>query len=298
MFREVLEKHRLVEGAELYLKQNSMASYFYRLLQVGKRKTLRIVLVPIFCSLSFLVVFGYAITKGFSHNQQARQTLHSCINSESSPNFNPDEYDSNLWWQGIHADCEGDSDRALTIWVQYLHESDKRLDTIRARYRENMTLAEAAADRPQAKAIAFFWLGDATLAQGDDLAAVAIYQEGLALEPENGLIWRQIGDLIQANSGDVATAIYAYDQACFYVDQGKNGCLRAAELYMTQQNFDLAIARYHTSLQQLPNFQPARLGLARALIGKGDIEQAREYLEQLAGEDNQEAANLLATLDN
>jgi tetratricopeptide (TPR) repeat protein len=171
-------------------------------------------------------------------------------------------------------------------------EPDARLDVLRAALPLDGELAQAAAAAHPDEAAAQFWLGEALKGAGNLAGAIPAYEAGLALDPKNGEEWDNLGRLYEAE-GNWEQAVRAFDQACHYVDQGKNGCLNAARIYMQRERYEEAIVRYQDALVQLPDFSAALRGIADALIALGRPQEAIPYLETLAASGDAEAQLLL-----
>ena len=116
-------------------------------------------------------------------------------------------------------------------WQQALAHSDERLPALRSLAPHDSDLAQQAVTLYPERGEAYFWLGDAYLEGGEKQQAANAFDQGLALDPSDGLTWRKMGDLYR-DDGDLEAAVRAYDEACFRVDQGKNGCPLAAGIYM------------------------------------------------------------------
>jgi len=74
---------------------------------------------------------------------------------------------------------------------------------------------------------------------------VALFREGLALDPRDGLRWRELGDALR--SLDPKEAIEAYLQSCFNGDPGANGCYRAGLTAEQLSDYENAIRYYRYS---------------------------------------------------
>jgi tetratricopeptide (TPR) repeat protein len=158
----------------------------------------------------------------------------------------------------------------------------------------DQTLSAAAVAQQPDEAAGYFWRASQET-EADPAAAIAYYEQGLALSPADGLKWVQLGHLREA-AGDSDGALEAYDQGCFYVDQGKNGCMRAGRLYMAAGEYEMAAERYRTSMKQLPGWLPAQRGLTDALLAMGRGEEAIPYLTNLADNGDSSAAEQLQEL--
>ncbi len=156
---------------------------------------------------------------------------------------------------------------------------------------ESEQLALAAVEKQPRDAAGYFWLA-ALLAEDDINTAIAQYEQGLDLAPENGTRWVELGKL-RETAGDVDGAIVAYDQACFLVDRWKKGCPRAARLLMAQKKFEEAEKHWRMTIEQVPYWLPAKRGLVDALLATGRTEEAIPYLKILADEGDNEAREQL-----
>jgi len=199
------------------------------------------------------------------------------------------------FFQGGAARCMSDETAMRLAYRAAVAESDARLDVLRAALPFDVELAQAAAAAHPEQAIAHFWAGAALGQAGDIAGAIPAYEAGLELDPKNGEEWDNLGRLYEAQ-GDWERAVQAFDQACHYVDQGKNGCLNAARIYMQHARYEQAIARYQDALAQLPNFHPALRGAADALIALERPGEAIPYLETLAASGDTNAQDLLEEL--
>lgn len=245
----------------------------------------------IILTLLLLLLRGQTLLAAERANDQAVKTVFFCVEGRATlpadatmPGFN-----------AIAARCQGDEARQEEAWRQLLLASGARLDVARAARPQDAGLARLAAAQHPEMAIAHFWLGDALREEGNAKAASAAYEAGLALDPTAALIWDHVGRLYQ-DGGDLEKAVQAFDQACYHVDRGKNGCLRAAGLYLQWDMYEEAANRYRTSLQQLPGYGPAHRGIAEALLALGRTEEALPHLQALADRDDEQAQQTLREL--
>ncbi|MCO5185333.1 MAG: tetratricopeptide repeat protein [Anaerolineae bacterium] len=214
-----------------------------------------------------------------------RRVLLSCLDESK-----PSPAGTDLFLQAVVLQCRGDD--ATMAWQAYIGNSAERMGVVQAFRPNDIALAAYAAGVQPNDAIAQFWLGDSATAAGDNELAMQAYARGLELNPTDGLIWRKLGDLYHS-ADNVSAALHAYNEACVRWDRGKNGCMRAAGLYFQAAHYEQAIARYKDSLKQLPDYAPARLGLAQSLLASGHISEAIPILQTLAVEGNQAAQNAL-----
>jgi tetratricopeptide (TPR) repeat protein len=188
--------------------------------------------------------------------------------------------DAPAFFRAGAADCLGLAAQADAAYLEAVSAPQARLAAVRAARPLDVALASAAAahnpDQPQAH----FWLAQAAAAAGDTAAAIAAYEAGLALDPANGEEWENLGRLYEA-AGDVERAVRAFDFACLYVDQGKNGCPNAARLHFARGEYHLAEQRWRDTLEQLPGWEPGWRGLAETLLAQGRDSEAQEILRGL-----------------
>ena len=255
-------------------------------------------LVPVLVlALRWADVFSIA-----SINQWGLQVIQHCFNPEQSSHefslqrLSDTEQGARNWLTAQKATCQQNKNEAELAWRQTLTSSAERVVLVRAAAPYDIALAHYATELYPGQADAFFWLGDAYRESGNNSQALQAYETGLSQQPQQDAnAWMSLGRLSETE-GDWEQAAYAYDQACVYVDQGKNGCPNAGRLYLAHEQYELAAQRYRDSMVQLPGWQPAQLGLAQALIGLEQTDEARVHLTRLANEGNATAQTLLDQL--
>ena len=105
---------------------------------------------------------------------------------------------------------------------------------------------------------------------------------GVALQPNDANDWLLLGELYVLQ-GDTAAAAHAYDQACRYVDHGKNGCPRAGTLHMQLHEYVQAAAAFQAAEQQAgAAFHTQERAAALALLAEGRTAEAVPILQALA----------------
>ena len=199
------------------------------------------------------------------------------------------------WFEAINTLCDGYSEGHKKALQAAIAGYPERIFIVKTFLPHDQELAQYAVQTHPDNAQAQFWLGDILIEQNDTQGGITAYQNGLQHQPGDGLSWMKLGRLQEAQ-GDWESAAESYSQACFYVDGGKNGCPNAGRLYMEHGLYELAADRFKRSTAQLPGWLPARLGLAKALIGMHRIDEAIPILTELAEQGNQEAAEILLTL--
>jgi len=155
-----------------------------------------------------------------------------------------------LLWQAMGREAE--RDRA---WASSLDCSAAFVPFMAALAPDNRPLAHSAVQKQPGSAAAIFWLAQITSAESPS-TAVALYRQGLALDPGDGRRWKILGDLLV--EAEPAAAIEAYLQSCYHGDPGANGCWRAGQTAEQQGDRAAAIGYY-----RLSKWPPARARAAQ-----------------------------------
>lgn len=261
-----------------------------------------VLLVLILLAISMVALRGREIVSTGATNWWGLQVVRDCLSVEQGQNASllppavAEGSTAVAWLTAQQAHCQQNDLEAALAWRQTLTLSPERLTLVRSAVPHDVVLAQYATELYAEEAKAFSWLGDAYRANGDDAQALQAYENGLEQQPEQDAnAWVALGHLYEAED-EWQQAVYAYEQACHYIDQGKNGCPNAGRLYLAHEEYDLAAQRYRDSMRQLPGWAPAQLGLAQALIGLGETDEARTYLTPLANNGNTTAQSLLEQL--
>ncbi len=135
-------------------------------------------------------------------------------------------------------------------------------------------LTEAEAAPPVHEAYAARIRGQAYLRLGDQANAAAAFERALALAPEDGGTWIEIGRFRRA-SGDIGGAIEAADRAVAASPQSVDALLLRAELTRGQYGLTAALPWFDRALEADPAHVGARLERA---ITYGDMGRMREML--------------------
>jgi tetratricopeptide (TPR) repeat protein len=181
-------------------------------------------------------------------------------------------------------------DRALH---DHLIVTDARLPLARAIAPYNVSLAHLAISSHPDQAVAHFWLADALANRDEVEQAIQEYETGLALHATEANAWQALGHLREAR-GDMNQAVAAYDQACHFVDHGKNGCVAAAHLHMQLGQYAKALESYKNMIAQLPYLDlSTKLRPVDSFLKLGRTGEATEYLCYLVDHGVPEARPLL-----
>ena len=233
-----------------------------------------------------------ALAVVWDRNRAALETFAACRDGTSVASSRLEPYP---WLMASLAHCQGDDHQEQIAWLASLIGSDQRLSVGQAARPDDALLARMAAERYPQNASAQFWLAENLNSAGDVNGAIQAYELGLQIRPTNGLNWRKLGDLYR-QQGDWQKAVKAYDQACFWVDSGHNGCYRAGMLYHEHGFYDKAIQRFESTIFQEQNWIPGYRALVKVLFEAGRNQDARPYLEYLASQGDLEATQTLQEL--
>lgn len=123
-------------------------------------------------------------------------------------------------------------------------------------------------------------LGRAEEALGDYAVALQVADEGRQHFPRSALLQNLTGSL-QAQVGNVAAAVAAFQAALDLNPQIAEPALNRANLYVQQGRIDLARADLNEALKRQPESPPAMLLLASIEIEAGELDTARARLDPL-----------------
>jgi predicted Zn-dependent protease len=157
--------------------------------------------------------------------------------------------------------------------------------------------AEEAGDLAQARAhleravklspnlgLAQVELAEVLLRSGEEGPALEhALREAQRLEPGNPRMWRMVGAWSESKQ-DAPSAITAYEKALALRADDEGTRVRLAVLYLGQHRLDDALAQYRQATVLDPHDHAARLGLADALVAKGDLQAAEEEFTRLVVE--------------
>lgn len=241
--------------------------------------------------MSVLMVWqGPTLSKAGQVNRAALDAMVICMQmkgklAQTTPAF----------FQAGVARCLGDEEKERIFYQQALHDQQTRIEIIRAALPTDIDLARMAVENHPDEAESYFWFGE-LLALNENVAdAIIVLEQGLAIDSSNAEGWDQLGRLYELQ-GHWQMALTAYDQACYYIDDGKHGCSFAGRLYLEHEMYNLAIERYKESLVQIPEHTDSLHGLVQTFILSGRSDEAIPYLELLVKKGDPEAQNLLEQL--
>ena len=159
------------------------------------------------------------------------------------------------WALALLAAGEGEDARRRTHLMALLTAKPGRLPLVRDAFPEDLVLARWAWEQEPHSPVAAFWLARLT-AQQDREAALALYQEGLRLDPLASERWVELG-MLYRQAGRLEEALAAFRHGCELRDTGGNGCWQAGLLAQEMGRLDLAEEFYARTLEQMPGYTPA-----------------------------------------
>jgi tetratricopeptide (TPR) repeat protein len=203
------------------------------------------------------------LPQAYTTNRSALYTIHLIFNqSSSAEKYKPASFATTtpslcrtLWLGGLRADHQGNVNRRNQLWTNALRCEPIIVYFLSALHSDNRVLAQHAVEAQPNNSESWFWLAGTHINwQGnrphtpDEVMRekiIEMYHTGLALDPHDGLRWRELGDLLQPL--DPQAAIEAYLQSCFNGDPGWNGCLLAGRTAEQLGDTDSAIRYYSYS---------------------------------------------------
>lgn len=148
------------------------------------------------------------------------------------------------WYQGLIENATLNVPARNASWERILPCAAEFIPFMAVLAPADTEMARLAAETQPESAAAHFWLAE-SVAEERPLEAIAAYETGLALAPEDGVRWQILGDMLIER--DPQAAIAAYLQSCTNGDPGANGCWRAGNAAEQQGDMTAAIAYYRLS---------------------------------------------------
>jgi len=117
--------------------------------------------------------------------------------------------------------------------------------------------------------------------RGEHIQAEDYFRRALQQDPENPLLWAQLGDVLaQTESG--LDAIEAYEKALHYDPQDLETLYNLGTLYVNEERFEKAIDLLKRALAIDPQHGAAHYNLALVLDERKDFDQAQgHYLKAI-----------------
>lgn len=148
------------------------------------------------------------------------------------------------WYQGLAERWQGNFQAAQEFWQIAIPCDPVIVSMLETLFPEDGELAAHVVQHYPGHAIGWFWRAR-TIREDNTVQAIEYYAKGLELAPEDGLAWREMGDLLV--SEDPNAAIKAYLQSCYNGDPGSHGCWRAGQTAESIGEIENAIRYYRFS---------------------------------------------------
>jgi len=180
----------------------------------------------------------------------------SLVLAELAVNEYPEIGDTWIWLAGLH--MEGSPEKAARYYWQSLLRKPSDLKTWQALGRSlaaldtntalqlyhEMNLDQLAESDGLWKFEARFIFASILSNEQPDLA-IQLYRQTLQFRQNDGVRWRELGDLLRER--DPQAAIQAYLQSCYNLDPGLNGCYRAGRTAEKLGDLQAAVRYYRLS---------------------------------------------------
>ncbi len=205
----------------------------------------------------------------------------------------PDDFQANFFLGILHLEA-GQDDLALKLFLKaesieptqqelaqelgYLLLDRNELEEAQERLlRSNLDLAVNLAN-----------LGVIAKRRGKHIQAEDYFRKALEKEPENALLWAQLGDVLAQTESPLEEAIEAYKTALRHEPQDLDTLYNLGTLYVNGERFEEAIDLLGRALQIDPHHGAAHYNLALVLDERKDFDEARlHYLKAIEyGSDN------------
>lgn len=159
------------------------------------------------------------------------------------------------WFQGFIAQAQVDEPSRAAAWKAAIDCDPHYIVLLHKMLPDEVAFASYAAQVQHSSAESWFWLAEVrggfanyvfhNLNDAKRDEVIALLRIGLALNPRDGLRWRELGDVLRRV--DPQAAIDAYLQSCFNGDPGWNGCWRAGQTAEQLGEIENAIQYYRYS---------------------------------------------------
>lgn len=116
---------------------------------------------------------------------------------------------------------------------------------------------------------------------GNDAAAVEVYRQALAEDPQNAVFWRNLGMLYVENENDLPQAIFCYQNAIAAEPQESVNYFEVAELYQQAGQTEQAVKAIEKAVSLDPDSIKYRLRAASIYEVGGEFEKALESYQSI-----------------
>jgi len=144
------------------------------------------------------------------------------------------------WMESFAAAAQGDLAARNQAYRHAAACDAKYVVFLHQMYQQDLEMAQMMLQAQPSSAESWFWVGDLETEK-----KLKYYQQGLMLDPRDGLRWITYGDLLVEK--DPNAAIQAYLQACYNGDPGYHGCGKAGALAERMGDSQAAIQYFRLS---------------------------------------------------
>jgi tetratricopeptide (TPR) repeat protein len=109
--------------------------------------------------------------------------------------------------------------------------------------------------------------------------AIPLFRKALILEPENPLLWLNLG-IAQQHTGDYEEALNSFQRAIYIDDDMPDPWLNMGLIYFEMEQFELAEECYHSSLARDYQSPKTWNNLGVLYFVEGSYEEARHCFEE------------------
>jgi hypothetical protein len=156
------------------------------------------------------------------------------------------------WFEGFVYASLGDDPGRDSAWAQAIRCDCRYIPILVVLLPQKRSLAEVAVQEWPESGESWFWLANTyvkrefgsvlPVEEEERNTVVALYQQGLALSPSDGLRWRELGDLLLPH--DPHAALNAYVQSCLTGQHRAHGCWCAGKTAEQLGDIENAIRYY------------------------------------------------------
>jgi len=109
--------------------------------------------------------------------------------------------------------------------------------------------------------------------------AIPLFRRALIMEPENPLLWLNLG-IAQQRTGEYGDALESYQRAAYIDDDMAEAWGSMGLIYYEMEDFDSAEYCYHNALERDPNTPKIWNNLGVLYFSLGSYEEARHCFEE------------------
>ena len=182
-------------------------------------------LIVIILLLALLAVFSGGLRDRLALNLVALDTVHILYSGQPlfsaiPPWLSESRACSAHWMAALQSGAQGNLEARNHAYLQAAACDQNFVTLIQRMHPEDVILAQMTLEVQPASATSWFWVGDLQPEK-----KIEYYQQGLAIDPQDGLRWLSLGEALQSEFPE--QAMEAYLNACQNGDPGYHACSRA-----------------------------------------------------------------------